>query len=88
MILVVVLFCRSTGALNRGGGGHGKQKISFSRRFPFMKSRERLNKLDDEDSFENGSNHRSVEYQHLPTCPLLLSLFFAFFFPPSSPSRF
>ena len=25
-----------------------------------MKSRERLNKLDDEDSFENGSNHRWV----------------------------
>jgi len=47
---------RSTGALNRG---HGKQKISFSRKFPFMKSRERLNKLDDEESFENGSNHRS-----------------------------
>jgi hypothetical protein len=46
---------RSTGALNRG---HGKQKISFSRKFPFMKSRERLNKLDDEESFENGSNHR------------------------------
>jgi len=45
---------RSTGTLNRQ---HGKQKISFSRKFPFMKSRERLNKLDDEDSFENGSNH-------------------------------
>merc|ERR1711872_737233 len=49
---------RSTGTLNRQ---HGKQKISFSRKFPFMKSRERLNKLDDEDSFENGSNHRSRE---------------------------
>jgi len=47
---------RSTGALNRQ---HGKQKISFSRRFPFMKSRERLNKLDDDESFDNGSNHRS-----------------------------
>jgi len=47
---------RSTGTLNKH---HGKQKISFSRKFPFMKSRERLNKLDDEDSFENGSNHRS-----------------------------
>jgi len=47
---------RSTGTLNRH---HGKQKISFSRKFPFMKSRERLNKLDDEDSFENGSNHSS-----------------------------
>ena len=46
---------RSTGTLNKH---HGKQKISFSRKFPFMKSRERLNKLDDEDSFENGSNHR------------------------------
>merc|ERR1740123_1907731 len=45
---------RSSGTLNRHGG---KQKISFSRKFPFMKSRERLNKLDDEDSFENGSNH-------------------------------
>ena len=48
---------RSTGTLNKH---HGKQKISFSRKFPFMKSRERLNKLDDEDSFENGSNHRWV----------------------------
>ena len=46
---------RSTSALNRQ---HAKQKISFSRRFPFMKSRDRLNKMDDEDSFENGSNHR------------------------------
>lgn len=45
---------RSTGTLNKH---HGKQKISFSRKFPFMKSRERLNKLDDEDSYENGSNH-------------------------------
>jgi hypothetical protein len=52
-------FFRSTGALNRG---HGKQKISFSRKFPFMKSRERLNKLDDDESFENGSNHR---YQNM-----------------------
>jgi len=50
---------RSTGTLNRHHGG--KQKISFSRKFPFMKSRERLNKLDDEDSYENGSNHRSRE---------------------------
>merc|ERR1719464_1639393 len=49
---------RSSGTLNRHGG---KQKISFSRKFPFMKSRERLNKLDDEDSFENESNHRSRE---------------------------
>ena len=44
-----------TGTLNRHGG---KQKISFSRKFPFMKSRERLNRLDDDESFENGSNHR------------------------------
>jgi len=49
---------RSTGTLNRPGQ---KQKISFSRKFPFMKSRERLNKLDDEESFENGSSHRSRE---------------------------
>jgi len=48
---------RSTGTLNRGS--NAKQKISFSRKFPFMKSRERLNKLDDDESFENGSNHRS-----------------------------
>ena len=48
--------CRSTGTLNRGP--NAKQKISFSRKFPFMKSRERLNKLDDDESFENGSNHR------------------------------
>jgi len=46
---------RSSVALNRH---HAKQKISFSRRFPFMKSRERLNKLDDDESFD-GSNHRS-----------------------------
>ena len=52
---------RSTGTLNKH---HGKQKISFSRKFPFMKSRERLNKLDDEDSFENGSNHRWVSAWH------------------------
>ena len=51
------VFFRSTGTLNKH---HGKQKISFSRKFPFMKSRERLNKLDDEESFENGSNHRWV----------------------------
>jgi len=50
---------RSTGTLNRGP--NAKQKISFSRKFPFMKSRERLNKLDDDESFENGSNHRSRE---------------------------
>ena len=28
---------------------HKGQKISFSRKFPFMKSRERLNRLDDDD---------------------------------------
>ena len=50
--------CRSTGTLNRGP--NAKQKISFSRKFPFMKSRERLNKLDDDESFENGSNHRWI----------------------------
>ena len=51
----ILFYFRSTGTLNKH---HGKQKISFSRKFPFMKSRERLNKLDDEDSYENGSNHR------------------------------
>jgi len=50
---------RSTGTLNRHHGT--KQKISFSKKFPFMKSRERLHKLDDDESFENGSNHRSRE---------------------------
>ena len=56
---------RSTGTLNRGP--NAKQKISFSRKFPFMKSRERLNKLDDDESFENGSNHR---WQYLPCCTI------------------
>ena len=28
---------------------HKGQKIAFSRKFPFMKSRERLNRLDDDD---------------------------------------
>ena len=51
-----LILLRSTGTLNRGP--NAKQKISFSRKFPFMKSRERLNKLDDDESFENGSNHR------------------------------
>ena len=55
LILSPLFSYRSTGTLNKHH--HGKQKISFSRKFPFMKSRERLNKLDDEDSFENGSNH-------------------------------
>lgn len=51
---------RSTGTLNRGP--HAKQKISFSRKFPFMKSRERLNKLDDDESFDGSNgNHRSRE---------------------------
>ena len=53
-----LMLCRSTGTLNRGP--NAKQKISFSRKFPFMKSRERLNKLDDDESFENGSNHRWI----------------------------
>ena len=59
---------RSTGTLNRGP--NAKQKISFSRKFPFMKSRERLNKLDDDESFENGSNHRwqDLELFYLPCC--------------------
>ena len=44
----------ASGASNgrRHGKGHG-QKIAFSRKFPFMKSRERLNNLPDEDD-ENG----------------------------------
>ncbi|TRY76754.1 hypothetical protein TCAL_08554 [Tigriopus californicus] len=37
---------RSVGSINRRAKG---QKIAFSRKFPFMKSRERLNKLDDEE---------------------------------------
>ena len=51
---------RSSTSLDRsvgGGGGGGNyhnrrtkgQKIAFSRKFPFMKSRERLNRLDDEE---------------------------------------
>jgi len=49
---------RSNAALNRH---HGKKKISFTRNFPFMKSRERLNRLDDDDTIANGTNHRSRE---------------------------
>ena len=30
-------------------GRHKGQKIAFSRKFPFMKSRERLNRLDDDE---------------------------------------
>ena len=56
--VITFMLCRSTGTLNRGP--NAKQKISFSRKFPFMKSRERLNKLDDDESFENGSNHRWI----------------------------
>jgi hypothetical protein len=36
-ITAICFLYRSTGALSRGGGG--KQKISFSRKFPFMKTR-------------------------------------------------
>ena len=53
---------RSSSSLDRsisnvGHRRHRGQKIAFSRKFPFMKSRERLNKLDDEEddlSHENG----------------------------------
>ena len=37
---------RSMGNINRRSKG---QKIAFSRKFPFMKSRERLNKLEDDE---------------------------------------
>lgn len=46
---------RSVGGGGGGGGGnyHNRrtkgQKIAFSRKFPFMKSRERLNRLEDEE---------------------------------------
>jgi disks large protein 1 len=43
----------SAGAANRR---HKGQKISFSRKFPFMKSRERLNRLDDDDDDEDMSS--------------------------------
>ena len=40
-----------------GGGGRSKgQKIAFSRKFPFMKSRERLNRLDDDEEDMNGDD--------------------------------
>ena len=39
----------SAGGNRHGGQRHKGQKISFSRKFPFMKSRERLNRLDDDD---------------------------------------
>ena len=40
-----------------GGGGRSKgQKIAFSRKFPFMKSRERLNRLDDDEDDMNGDD--------------------------------
>jgi len=48
-----------------GGGGMGGsrarsrgQKIAFSRKFPFMKSRERLNRLDDEEDTDEMSSER------------------------------
>ena len=51
---------RSTSGASNGGGRHGRhgkgghgQKIAFSRKFPFMKSRERLNNFPDDDE-ENG----------------------------------
>merc|ERR1719445_1861362 len=42
---------------------HKGQKISFSRKFPFMKSRERLNRLDDDDEMNGDadSNGRGRE---------------------------
>lgn len=50
----------SASALNRGGGAHGArtkgQKIAFSRKFPFMKSRERLNRLDDEEDMNGDAD--------------------------------
>ena len=49
----------ASGASNgrrHGKGGHG-QKIAFSRKFPFMKSRERLNNLPDEDDDVMGDGH-------------------------------
>ena len=62
---------RSSTSLDRSASGasngrrHGKshgQKIAFSRKFPFMKSRERLNNLpDDED--ENGINNGDPRYE-------------------------
>ena len=39
---------RSLLSANNGHRRHKGQKISFSRKFPFMKSRERLNRLDDD----------------------------------------
>ena len=42
----------SGGGVGGGGGSRARsrgQKIAFSRKFPFMKSRERLNRLDDEE---------------------------------------
>jgi len=55
-----------------GGQSRGRsrgQKIAFSRKFPFMKSRERLNRLDDEDDPEdmagNGDTQRGRD-SHLP----------------------
>ena len=56
---------RSSSSLDRAGGGaaamnrHGRskgQKIAFSRKFPFMKSRERLNRLDDEEDMNGDAD--------------------------------
>ena len=44
---------RSLGNINRRSKG---QKIAFSRKFPFMKSRERLNRLEDEDELNGEHN--------------------------------
>ena len=45
-----LLLSASNANHNAGNRGrHKGQKISFSRKFPFMKSRERLNRLDDDD---------------------------------------
>ena len=55
---------RSSSSLDRAGGAaamnrHGRskgQKIAFSRKFPFMKSRERLNRLDDDDDMNGDAD--------------------------------
>ena len=62
---------RSSTSLDRSASGasngrrHGKshgQKIAFSRKFPFMKSRERLNNLPDEED-ENGIGNGNTRYE-------------------------
>ena len=57
---------RSSSSLDRAGTagsmarhGHGRskgQKIAFSRKFPFMKSRERLNRLDDDEDMNGDAD--------------------------------